>query len=179
MVHEDQTGGHTPRPGRGSRSTAQAARSPAKPTLFSSSRPPSPSNRNWFSFSHTPDGRHISSRSRNNTSQVWDAGTATTGGKALEMSTHSVLSVAPSSIPLSSHHNPMHAHFCALPDSIGWARDSEGGLLYWVPPDCRAGLHSPALLTIPLISRVRSVSLNFEDFAFGTSWTQIFITVQP
>src|SRR5258706_85729 len=44
----------------------------------------------------------------------------------------------------------------------------------WVPHDCRQGLHSPAVLTIPLTSRIRSVSLDFDDFAFGTSWTQIF-----
>jgi hypothetical protein len=61
--------------------------------------------------------------------------------------------------------------FIAQPDPDGWVRDSEGGLLYWVPPDCRTGLHSPALLTIPLTSHIRSVSLDFEDFAFGTSWT--------
>ena len=62
---------------------------------------------------------------------------------------------------------------CALPDIDGWVRDSEGGLLYWVPHDCREGLHSPAILTIPLTSPIRSVSLDFDDFAFGTSWTQI------
>jgi hypothetical protein len=49
------------------------------------------------------------------------------------------------------------------PDPEGWVRESTGGLLYWVPHDCRAGLHSPALLTIPLTSPVRSVSLQFES----------------
>ncbi len=67
----------------------------------------------------------------------------------------------------------MHADFCAKPDPDGWVRDSEGGLLYWVPPDCRTGLNSSARMTIPLTSRNRSVSLDFHDFAFGTSWTQI------
>ena len=61
-----------------------------------------------------------------------------------------------------------------MPNMDGWVRDSEGGLLYWVPHDIRTGVHSPALLTIPLTSRDRSVSLDFDDFAFGTSWTQIF-----
>jgi hypothetical protein len=56
----------------------------------------------------------------------------------------------------------------------GWVRDSEGGLLYWVPHECRSSVHSPALMTIPLTSRNRSVSLDFDDIAFGTSWTQIF-----
>src|ERR1700757_428508 len=57
------------------------------------------------------------------------------------------------------------------PDPDGWVRGPGGNLLYWVPPDCRAGLHSPAVLTIPLTSPVRSVSLRFEEFVFGTSWT--------
>ena len=55
--------------------------------------------------------------------------------------------------------------------SDGWVRDPEGGLLYWVPPE--TGLHSPALLTIPQTSPTRSVSLNFDEFVFGTSWAQI------
>jgi len=37
------------------------------------------------------------------------------------------------------------------------------------PPDCHAGLHSQALLTTPPTSHVRSVSLDFNDVAFGTS----------
>jgi hypothetical protein len=68
----------------------------------------------------------------------------------------------------------MHDSFFAEPDTDGWVRGSEGGLLYWVPHDCRGGLHSPALLTIPPTSHNRSVSLDFDDFAFGTSWTQMF-----
>jgi len=68
----------------------------------------------------------------------------------------------------------MHADLYAKPDMDGWVRDSEHGLLYWVPHDCRRGLHLPGLLTIPLTSHDRSVSLDFDDFAFGTSWTQMF-----
>ena len=67
----------------------------------------------------------------------------------------------------------IHPEFFAKPNMEGWVRDSEGGLLYWVPHDCRKTVHSPALVTIPLSSRNRSVSLDFVDIAFGTSWTQI------
>ena len=67
-----------------------------------------------------------------------------------------------------------HADFCGQPDANGWVRDSKDGLLYWVPLNCHAGLHSPALLTIPPTSHTRSVALDFEDFVYGTSWTQIF-----
>jgi hypothetical protein len=65
------------------------------------------------------------------------------------------------------------------PDPDGWVRDSEDGLLYWVPPDCRTGLHSPSLSTIAVNSSVRLVSLDFEDFAFGRSWVQIFNSARP
>jgi len=75
--------------------------------------------------------------------------------------------------------NLKQPHFHALPDGDGWVHDPEGRLLYWVPPDCRISLHSYALLTIPPTSRIRSVSLDFEDFAYGTSWTQIFDNTQP
>jgi len=74
--------------------------------------------------------------------------------------------------------NPLHAGFWSRPDSRGWVRDSDGGLLYWVPLDCRIGLHSPALVTIPLISDIRSVSLDFKEFAFGIAWTKIFNSAQ-
>ena len=73
----------------------------------------------------------------------------------------------------------MQPYFYALPDADGWVHDLEDRLLYWVPPDCRLGLHSHALLTIPPTSHVQSVSLDFEDFAYGTSWTQIFNSPQP
>ena len=69
----------------------------------------------------------------------------------------------------------MHAGACAKPDKDGcWVKDSEGGLLYWVPHDCRETVHSPAAMTIPLTSRNRPVSLDFDDFVFGTSWNQTF-----
>ena len=68
----------------------------------------------------------------------------------------------------------MHPSFCAKPDKDGWVKDSEGGLLYWVPHECRMSVHSPAIMTIPRTSRKGTVSLDFDDFAFGTSWSQIF-----
>jgi len=71
----------------------------------------------------------------------------------------------------------MRADFCTKPGQDGWVRDSEGCLLYWVPHDCRASLHSPALLTIPLTSPHQPVFLDFDDSAFGISWTQIFTVV--
>jgi len=147
------------------------------------------------SVAYSPDGRHIVSGSYDKTIRIWNAETGDAAGKPLEGHTHLVLPVAYSpdgqhivtassdgAIQLwdSSSHNLIQSTSASIqakrPDAEGWVRDSVGGLLYWVPQDCRVGLHSPALFTIPLTSPVRSVSLQFEEFTFGTSWTQIFNT---
>ena len=143
---------------------------------------------------YSPDGRHIISGSSDHTIRIWDAEAGATLGSSLEGHTGLVAPIAYSSdrvsgsfsentcvrnpfpyTPIrSSPCNSTHPRFYAKPDKDGWVRDEEGGLLYWVPQDCREGLHSAAVMTIPLTSRVRSVSLDFDDFAFGTSWTQFF-----
>ena len=148
-----------------------------------------------LSVAYSPNGRHIISGSGDKTIRIWDAKSKTGVGSSLEEGIMDGLSAASSlsgqhnlsgsnsnTIRLSeqfSHQppsscNPLHACFYSKPDSDGWVRDSDRGLLYWVPPDCRWGLHSPALITIPPTSHFRSVSLDFEDFAFGTDWPQIF-----
>jgi hypothetical protein len=149
------------------------------------------------SVASSPDGRHIISGSDDSTIRTWDAEAHTAAGKPLGEHTHSVQSIAyspdgkhlvsgsydnttrvldafpyPSIRPSSC--NPTHPSFCAKPDKDGWVKDSEGGLLYWVPHDCRKRVHSPAVMTIPLTSRKGTVTLDFDDFAFGTSWSQIF-----
>src|SRR5258706_406445 len=149
------------------------------------------------SVAYSPDGRHIISGSDDHTIRIWDAKTGTAVGDPLKGHTHSVLSIAYSSdgqhIVSGSYDNttrvwdafpsasirpsactPTHPELFAKPNKDGWVRDAEGGLLYWVPHYCRRTIHSPALMTIPLTSHNRSVSLDFGDIAFGTSWTQIF-----
>ena len=149
-----------------------------------------------LSVAYSPDGGHIISGSDDRTIRVWDAEIHTGAGKPLGEQTSSVQSIANSDgkpIVSGSYHNttrlldsfpypsirasscnPIYPNFCAKPDKDGWVKDSKRGLLYWVPHDCRECLHSPVVLTIPLTSRNRSVSLDFDDFAFGTSWSQIF-----
>ena len=146
---------------------------------------------------YSPDGRHIISGSDDCTIRIWDAESGATVGKHLKKhgyrmqsvahspdvkhivsgsydTTTCVLGASPYVSTQPSSCNPTHDTFRAKPDLDGWVRDSDGGLLYWVPHDYRTGLHSPALLTIPLTSRIRSASLDFDAFVFGTSWTQIF-----
>ena len=144
------------------------------------------------SVGYSPDGWRIISGSEDKTIRIWDAETGAAIGQPLEgkSSAASLLdghcavtrsddatihrSIPHHSVQSSFSHNPPHPDFCAKLDPNGWVRDSNNGLLYWVPQDCRSGLHSPALLTIPVTSHIRSVALDFEDFAFGSSWTQIF-----
>ena len=149
------------------------------------------------SVGHSPDGYHITSGSEDKTLQFLHPETSHQIQKPLIKHTANIQSAADSLNPqqnvTASYHNTSHvsntfsspsvhtslhdtilATFHAEPDLEGWVRDTSGGLLYWVPPDCRRGLHSPALLTLPRDSPVRSVSLDFDDIAFGTSWADIF-----
>ena len=150
------------------------------------------------SVAYSPDGQHIISGSDDRTIRIWDAEANPEAGKSHYGNTYPVQSIRHSSdgqhtlydntapvsdaFPLASIRrsscNLMHPDFYAMPDINGWVKGSEGGLLYWVPRDCRPGLHSPALLTIPLTSHSRSVSLNFDNFPFGTLWTQIYKSVR-
>ena len=140
------------------------------------------------SVGYSPDGWHIISGSYDSTIQIWGDTTGAVTNQSLEGKSHPAPSAASlhggphsvtksddaiphHSVQSSFSHNPPHPHFCTELDSNGWVRDSTNGLPYWVPLDCRSGLHSPALLTIPAPSHIRSISLDFGDFAFGSSWT--------
>ncbi len=150
-----------------------------------------------LSVACSPDGQHIISGSDDRTIRTWDAEAHIAAGKPLREHVHSIQSIAyspdrkhlvsgsydnttraldPFPYPSirSSTCNPTRPSFCAKPDKDGWVKDSDGGLLYWVPHDCHKSVHSPVVMTIPLTSCKGTVTLDFDDFAFGTSWTQIF-----
>src|ERR1700743_3397189 len=60
----------------------------------------------------------------------------------------------------------------AMMNSTGWVCN-EDGLLFWVPEDCRPGLTSPAIMTIPNTIHTRCVRFDFTHFKCGTSWTKV------
>jgi WD40 repeat protein len=140
----------------------------------------------------SPDGQHIISGSNDRTIRIWDARTGAAIGQPLEGHTSWVSSVAcsPDGQHIISGSADMtiriwdarpgatigqpHAHLFAQPNTEGWVKDSQGGLLYWVSTNHCKTLHSPALMTIPSTSPIRSVSLDFQDFVFGIHWSQIF-----
>jgi hypothetical protein len=154
------------------------------------------------SLAYSPDGRHITAGFSDWSIRIWDVETGVAVGSPLEGHAHPAQPIAYSPdgqyVVSGSHDNimhawdgfpglsirpssckPMHPSFRAKLDPDGWVRDSEGGLLYWVPQDCRNGLHLSPHLTIPVTSPTRSVFLEFDEFAFGTSWTQIFKSTPP
>ena len=155
-----------------------------------------------WSVAYSPNGQHIISGYPDGAITIWDAKTRTAISKQINLHSN-VWAIAPSldglhivsgcrddtihlwdlsthvSTQNSSSCNLVHPYLFAQPDRDGWIRDSQQGLLYWVPSHCCAYLHSPALLTIHLTSHTQSISLDFDDFAFGTSWTQIYNNIQP
>ena len=58
-------------------------------------------------------------------------------------------------------------------NSDGWVVGPEG-LLFWVPEDCRYGLTHLPIMTIADKRRDRIVRIDFTDFRYGTSWTDIY-----
>ncbi|PVF91360.1 hypothetical protein CPB86DRAFT_719565 [Serendipita vermifera] len=59
------------------------------------------------------------------------------------------------------------------PDSNGWVRTKDEGLLFWLPEDYRIGFTSPAVTVFPNDGRHRVVRLDLSEFCFGTSWMDI------
>ena len=148
------------------------------------------------SVAYSPNGGHIISGSLDGTIRVWDARAPSAVSDPLEGHSDQLQSTAyspdfwtapsapttqaiqdSSSVPIRG--SPTDAKilpdFRRRPDQDGWVRDPKGGLLYWVPDDCLIALRSSAHLVIPLTPNIRTVLLNFDNFVFGTSWTEIFV----
>jgi hypothetical protein len=73
---------------------------------------------------------------------------------------------------------PLSTFSCApipkeRPNPNGWVVGPEG-LLFWVPEDCRYGLTHLPIMTIANTRRDRGVRIDFTNFRYGTSWTDIY-----
>ncbi|PVF92449.1 WD40 repeat-like protein [Serendipita vermifera] len=98
----------------------------------------------WItSVTYSPDGQHIVSGSDDKTIRIWDA----------QIAQHNTVNI--------------------VPDANGWVHDPDGGLLLWVPDDCRNGLACPAILTIPTTGRSRVVRVDLSEACLGRSWMAI------
>ncbi|KAG8797552.1 hypothetical protein FRC16_008746, partial [Serendipita sp. 398] len=142
------------------------------------------------SVAYSPDGRRIISGSSDNTIRIWEAETVSTVHDALKGHINPISSnpdsAEDSSLPALSYQttricdsvgviDPAIAPDGLHLDSTGWVRLSDGGLLFWVPGNCRNGLTCPALLIIPTSGPNRRVRLSLKGFSYGPSWTNIKI----
>ncbi|KAG8867352.1 hypothetical protein FRC20_006004 [Serendipita sp. 405] len=139
------------------------------------------------SVAYAPDGRRIVSSSHDQTIRIWDAETGSAICGPLQEHNDILSSVK---YPADDHtvisgsndqaiqvQDPVRdlvtTSIVFRPDSTGWVRHPNGGLLFWVPDDYRNGLTCPAILTIPIAGRHRVVRLSPGEFSCGPSWTEI------
>ena len=137
------------------------------------------------SVAYSPDGPNVVSGSDDNTIRIWDAQAGLAEGDSiLHTSMTNVISfLADGRSAFSDSTNPSNNRFTLnsfsghpipkiLLHSNGWVC-SDDGPLFWVPEDCRRGLTCPAVLTIPNTGRQKCVRIDFTQFQYGTSWTNI------
>ncbi|KAG9048716.1 hypothetical protein FS842_000316 [Serendipita sp. 407] len=111
-------------------------------------------------IAYSPDGRHIASGSSDKIIRIWDV---TTGTPTVD-----------NRIQVLNTETPGDSFTLDLrPDKSGWVRHPNGGLLVWIPEQCRNGLTCAAILTIPTDGFDRAVRLDLGDACLGASWEQI------
>ncbi|KIM29759.1 hypothetical protein M408DRAFT_67486, partial [Serendipita vermifera MAFF 305830] len=125
---------------------------------------------------YSPDGRYIVSGSEDHTICVWDVDihfledkTASSGLFDLPLPFLNKIfcdSCNPNAVSRIGI-DPMFM------DSEGWVR-CDDGILLWVPEDCRHGVTSHVIRTIPGDDRQRCVRLDLRDFKYGDSWTGVY-----
>ncbi|KAG8798064.1 hypothetical protein FRC18_008766, partial [Serendipita sp. 400] len=112
------------------------------------------------SVAYSPDGRHIASGSSDKFIRIWDVPTGTP--------------TVDNRIQVWNTEAPGDSFTLDLrPAKSGWVRHPNGGLLVWIPEQCRNGLTCAAILTIPTDGFDRAVRLDLGDACLGASWEQI------
>ncbi|KIM28356.1 hypothetical protein M408DRAFT_329451 [Serendipita vermifera MAFF 305830] len=125
------------------------------------------------SVAYSPDGQRIVSGSSDGTTCVWSVQEMlntdrTVSSRNLSQILDKVLlnssgSISASSVALDSKSM----------DSEGWVRCDEG-ILLWVPEDCRRGVTSHAIRTLPPDAQQRCVRLDFTNFKYGKEWADVY-----
>jgi WD40 repeat protein len=147
---------------------------------------------------YTPDGTQVVSGcgnwySGNHTIKFWDAEAGDNIGKPLAGHTKDVNYIACSSdgsrlvsgsadktikiwdaktAPFYNLSERFNTDLDVEMENDGWIFQ-KGQRLLWVPEDCRSGLRSAALLTIPVTGYNRMVRLDISQMRHGSSWAEI------
>ena len=103
------------------------------------------------SISYSPDGGRLASCSRDGRIRIWDI------NLLLNKPQH-----GKASIPIPK-----------VADPSGWVHDANGGLVFWVPEDCRSSLNHPYMTNIPDVAHQRVIQLEFTEFQYGSSWAEV------
>ncbi|EJD02306.1 WD40 repeat-like protein [Fomitiporia mediterranea MF3/22] len=127
-----------------------------------------------LSVAYSPDGSRIISGSADRTIRVWDANCHILLGKMHESRRRWIGFRQDGTFTLSS--SDTNDTLQRLPPCIptdGWIRDSDGGLVLWVPFEYQNGICDMSLFTIPRNARGHPVRIDWSRLSHGTAWTSV------
>jgi WD40 repeat protein len=132
-----------------------------------------------MNISYSPNGRYIASGSEDKTVRIWDIELALQSRNPSETSnvnenvaSNTAVLDSDEKLPPDSDISVIQGDFEPQPDSDGWVRYN-GGLLFWVAEDCRNGLISQAVMTMPNGPQ-RVIRLDFSRFRYGSAWASVY-----
>ncbi|THU98810.1 hypothetical protein K435DRAFT_660161, partial [Dendrothele bispora CBS 962.96] len=128
------------------------------------------------SVAYSPDGRHVASGSEDHTVRIWDTQIATC--QKVELGYPTGLDHYIYYQQVSHAHSP-DSHSCFI-NPQGWLCYSDQispnpSLILWIPPALRGGFSdSRQILTFPPDAINSAVHVNWDNFAYGSDWTQVW-----